>query len=106
MDKGQIEALFQIVMNDLGYKGWQLRWTPADAYCWRGRQIIDICPRPLAQCEQLLLHEIAHISIVEPFGNQHTFAFWHHLQYLVRKYLNSELNVHQKEMAQIYCPEF
>lgn len=105
--RGEIEAFFQIVMDDLGYRGWQLRWMPADAYCWRGKQIIDICLwESLAECKQLLLHEIAHIGIVEPSGNQHTLRFWNHLQYLVRTYLDSELDIDQEQMAQIYCPEF
>ena len=106
MDKSEIEKFFQIVMYDLGYKGWQLRWMPSDAYCWRSSHIIDICPRnTLAECKQLLLHEVAHIRVIEPIGSQHTLRFWKHLKGLVRKYLNSGLDMHQKKLLQLYCPE-
>jgi len=107
VNKSDINALFQVVMSDLGYKGWRLRWTSADAYCWRSKQVIDICPgHSLAECKQLLLHEIAHIGVVESSGNQHTLRFWRHLQCLVRKYVNSKLDMYQKWLVQIYCPEF
>ncbi len=103
----KVESLFQEVMQDLGHRKWKLRWTLTDAYCWRLDRIIDIClSGSLVRCEQTLLHEIAHIDVVESFGNQHTLRFWNHLQYLVQEYLGMGLDMHQTRMAEIYCPGF
>lgn len=103
----EIEVFFHTVMDDLRYGDWTLNWMPSDAYCWRRDKIIDICPMDsVSECKQMLLHEIAHIKIVEPLGCQHTFGFWAHLEELIRKYLHSRLGPHQKEMAEWYCPEF
>jgi hypothetical protein len=103
----EAERFFQVVMTDLGYDGWSLRWTESDAFCWRSEKRIDICPMgDLDECKQMLLHEIAHIEIVERLGSQHTLRFWQRLRELTKKYLDSDLSEYQREMAFTYCPEF
>jgi len=92
-----VKDLFQYVMDDLGHEGWALRWWEHDAYCWRSRKIIDICPMgSLEECEQMLLHEIAHIDIVVSHGSQHTERFWEYLEELTNKYLGSGLSEWQE----------
>jgi len=94
-------------MNDLGHKDWSLRWMPSDAFCWREKKRIDICPmETLDGSKQLLLHEIAHIDTAVLQGCQHHLRFWRHLENLVQKYLGSELDDYQRHMASVYCPEF
>ena len=96
-DRKSAEALFQCVMNDLGHEGWLLRWDGAGPYCWRKKKLIDISPMDsLGECKQMLLHEVAHIDIVEPQGDQHTECFWEHLEGLIGKYLDSGLSKWQK----------
>ena len=101
----EVESFFQMVMVDLGYSGWNLRWTESDAFCWRNKKRIDICPmETVDECKQMLLHEIAHIDVIES-GCQHTLRFWLHLRDLVQKYLFSDLSKYQRSMASIYFPE-
>lgn len=105
--RGDVENLCFKVLSDLGYKGWKLRWFKHEAYCWRERKILDICPcESRTECLQMMLHEIAHICIVELHGNQHTKRFWMWLSCLVYTYLNEVLDERQLRMARIYCPEF
>jgi hypothetical protein len=105
--KLEVECFFQVIIADLDYGKWELRWTESDSFCWRSKKRIDICPMDsLDECKQMLLHEIAHIGVVEDLGNQHTLRFWRHLQNLVRKYLQSDLSDYQIWLASIYCPEF
>ena len=100
-----IEDFFNEVMGDLGYRAWSLRWQVSDAYCWRTRKIIDICPMDSeVACKQMLLHEIAHIDIVEA-GDQHSPRFFVRLTGLVRRYLNQGLDGHQRKMKAIYLGE-
>ena len=97
-----VEQFFTEVMRRLKKKGWQLRWMESDAYCWRGRKIIDICPMDSeATCKQMLLHEIAHIDIVE-IGNQHTVRFFERVSELVQKCLGQEIDKYQQKMRGIY----
>lgn len=98
-DRESIKPLFQRVMSDLGHKGWTLNWDGAGPYCWRDSKRIDIAPmNSLEECEQMLLHEIAHIDTAEPVGTQHTPRFWQHAEELVRKYLDSDLSEWQQEL--------
>lgn len=102
----RIETLFELVMADRGHQGWTLRWMEHDAYCWRSRKIIDICPcADEPSCRQLLLHEIAHIEVVREHGNQHVPEFFALLAELVRHYLGEELDEHQLSMKRVYCPD-
>lgn len=99
-----IELLFQEIVKDLGYEGWQLRWPPRnnDCYCDRDNKIIDICPVDVCpDIEQALLHEIAHIGVIEE-SNQHSRRFWEHLKCLAQHYLGCELNKYHKEWAEAY----
>ena len=99
----EIETFFELVMARLGYDGWTLRWRK-DGYCWRQRKIIDICiMQSLYECKQLLLHEIAHIYVVEPHGCQHTRRFWDHLEGLTQIFLGGGLSQLQQEMRNFYC---
>lgn len=102
--KQQIEELFARVMKDRGHEGWTLRWAP-DGYCWRARKIIDLGePTDLAESRQWLLHEIAHIEVVHETGSQHSLEFFAKLRFLVRCYLDEELDQNQLNMERIYCP--
>ena len=74
----------------------------SDAYCWRTQKIIDICPMDSeVACKQMLMHEIAHIDIVET-GNQHTLKFFERLIELAWQYLGQVLDGHQQKMHRIY----
>ena len=96
-----IKGLFDFVMADLGYEGWHLRWMRHDAFCWAADKQIDICPmESFEECQQMLLHEIAHIKY-----RAHGEPFFHHLEELTRRYLNADLSQQQLEMRRIYVGE-
>jgi len=97
-----IEQFFAEVMRCLEKKGWQLRWMERDAFCWRGQKIIDICPMDNEMaCKQMLLHEIAHIDIVET-GNQHTARFFERVSELTQQYLGGGIDKYQQKMRKTY----
>lgn len=99
-----VEELFALVMRDRRHDGWMLRWAP-DGYCWRTRKIIDLGePICLAESQQWLLHEIAHIEVVHETGNQHSPEFFAKLRFLVKCYLDEELDQNQLDLERIYCP--
>lgn len=105
--KEDVEKLCSRVLSDLGHDEWRLRWLKHDAYCWRVRKIIDICPcESKSECLQMILHEVAHIDVVESCANQHTKKFWQWLEQLVYQYLEVGLNEGQLGMARICCPGF
>lgn len=104
--KSDVERLAKTVLRTLGHKGWSFRWVKSEAYCWRNRKIIDICScGSKFECLQMMLHEIAHIDVVELHGSQHTRRFWIWLEELVEKYLGQELSARQMKMA-TFCQEF
>ena len=103
-----IEALFRHVMDDLGHEGWMLNWDNAGCFCWISKKQIDISLMDSSdkyspdECEQMLLHEIAHIDTAELVGTQHTSRFWRYTEELVRKYLDSDLSEWQKGMRAVH----
>ncbi len=103
--EANVEQFFTEVMRSLKKKGWLLRWMKSDAYCWRERKVIDICPMDSeSACKQMLLHEIAHIDIVE-VGNQHTARFFERVTELTQQYLGQGLDKYQQKMCRIYLWE-
>jgi hypothetical protein len=95
----EVENLFNKIAKDMKMDGWTLRWREHDAYCWISDKQIDICPMESVEAsQQMLLHEIAHIA-----RPRHTKKFFGRVRFLVRKYLNQDLDRHQKEMERIYC---
>jgi hypothetical protein len=102
----RIEQLFAEVMAAEGYEGWTLRWLEHDAYCWIDQKRIDLCPMDSeAECAQMLLHEVAHISTAAGHRNKHHPGFFARLEELTQKYLGVGLSQYQLEMKQIYCPD-
>lgn len=102
--QGAMEEFFEQVMAELGHEGWALRWMEHDAYCWRDRKIIDVCPmdQDEVECKQMLLHEIAHIDTAVPHGNQHHPRFFARLEELCRRFMDTGLSEYQQKFKSWY----
>ena len=100
-----IEKFFNEIMIELGHCDWDLRWQEHDAYCWKSKKLIDICPMDNElECKQMVLHEIAHIEEDPGFGNRHTLEFFNKLEELCHRFLGIGLSPHQRRFKSYYMP--
>lgn len=87
---------FNRVMIDLRHHGWKMRICE-DNYCWISHKRIDIDLTCKGDPRQIILHEIAHIDTAKYCNQKHNPDFWKRLEDLTRKYLNIDLDKHQKK---------
>lgn len=82
-------------MMYLGIHDWTMEFSP-DCYCWMHSKTITINTKYKGKTEQIILHEIAHISTAKYSHQPHNPEFWKHLEFLTKKFLHKELDEYQQ----------
>jgi len=87
---------FKNIMIQLKHYNWTIHFCD-DNYCWINQKRIDVDLNYNGDIKQIILHEIAHINTAKYCNQKHNPAFWKRLNYLTKKYLNSDLDDNQKK---------
>ncbi len=92
---------FNNVMICLGHHEWLITFGQgSDSYCNIRDKIINIGIDYGGDLKQIILHEIAHIGTAKYCNQKHNPQFWKRLEYLVWRFLRTELDKHQKNHKQ------
>ena len=106
MNIKKLENFFNNVMIFLGYHGWTIEFGYNDSYCWKKNKKIVINLNYKGDIRQIILHEIVHIDTGNYCNQKHNPQFWKRVEYLVRKFLKSNLDdnqiQHKKYMSNGY----
>lgn len=96
MNEKEVQSFFKNVIIRLGHYGWNINFCNS-CYCWLPHKRIDINLNYGGDIRQIILHEIAHIDTAKYCNQKHNPQFWKRLEYLVRKFLKSDLDKYQKK---------
>jgi len=102
-----LEHFFKNVTIFLGYYDWKIYFSyDCGNYCWISNELICICLRYSGDIKEIILHEIAHIDTANYCNQKHNPAFWKKMEYLVQRFLKTDLSsdqkAHKKHMSEGY----
>lgn len=83
-------------MVTLNHYDWTINFCNS-SYCWINQKRIDIDINYSGDIRQIILHEISHIDTAIYCNQKHNPDFWKKMNYLVRKFLKTDLYQYQKK---------
>ena len=93
----QYEHFFKNVTLALRHHDWSIAWVSgSDSYCHIIQKECQIGIDYAGDLKQIILHEIAHIDTAKYCNQRHNPQFWKRCDYLVQRFLRTELDEHQK----------